>query len=780
MKAKIVIGFWLLMLFIPPGLASAQSVSTLTLAGLTSEVTVTRDKRHVPYIKAGNDADLYFTQGYVTAQDRLWQMDLLRRVARGQTAEIFGRITLEEDKRWRRFGFAEIATRTLNDIGPDLRAALENYSRGVNAYIASLDGASLPIEFKVLQYKPREWTPEDTLCIGKIFADALSSTWEDDLLRERLRQTLTKEKFDDVTDTRSPDDVLLFGRDAAKSAVRKNMGGKITLQIAADVEQVISREREIRRASLARTGFYAEGLAASNNFVVSGSRTADGKPLLENDPHLDASAPGIWYLTFLSSPSGRVAGVTFPGVPGIVLGHNENIAWGATNVGPDVQDLYLETFNEAGKYKTPVGWESPIVRKEEIKVRKNPLSPETETVNLDVLETRNGVVISGQKTWQYSLRWTARQPSNNEFEAFYLFNRAKNWGDFKNALKSYGGPTQNFVYADVKGNIGWYAAGKIPTRRTGDGAFPYDGSSNDGEWTGYIPFEKLPNLYNPPAGFIVTANQRTVGDNYPFPQFSRDIAAPWRARRIFDSIKAKPRLTMDDARDIELDVFNIPLSAMAREIVQSKAASASTLATLRSWDGKMTQDSKGALVANGIRNCVAGKMAADNPGLPVYVLLERVVDSAVASKTSRWLPKNYASYDSLLTACDKEVQTDFAQRFGADESGWVWGAVSTSNFPHPLAIAPLIGGKFATPKVPLAGSGQTPNVGSSVSMRHISSAGNWDATRFVIPLGESGDPSSPFYKDQFDAWRTGAPLPLPFSDEAIQKAAIETLKMAPK
>lgn len=738
-------------------------------------MTVRKDSRGIPYIGATTEADLYFAQGYVTASDRLWQMDLLRRVALGETAELFGRQTLEEDKRWRKFGFAKIADDSLQYLSPELNAALEAYSKGVNAYIAGLDDKSLPVEFRILQYKPREWRPSDTIVIGKILADALSSTWRTDLLRASL-QNIPREKLADLTNQVTPYDVVLFGRDEPKRAVTATQS---TDQSPA-VFEIAERERRVRESSLKRVGFYAEELAASNNWVISGKRTADGKPILANDPHLQPTAPGIWYLTQLSAPGMHVSGVTFPGVPGIVLGHNEDIAWGATNVGPDVQDLYVETFGTDGKYKSPDGTQAPITRAEQIKVRSNPLRPDTETVSLDVVETRNGVIIAEDAGRKYALKWTARDPKNNEFEAFYFLNRARNWEDFTKALKTYGGSTQNFVYADVKGNIGWYAAGRIPIRRTGDGALPYDGATNAGDWTSYIPFDELPHLFNPPTGLIVTANQRIVGTSYKYTQISRDAAPPWRARRIYDLLNGIPRATMDDVRRVQYDDFNIPLSNLAKEIVNSSAASADTLEIVTKWDGRMVPESRAALLVNEIRGCLANKMADDNRPVPSYLIRERILDWAVRERSARWLPKGYSDYAALMKTCDGEVTANLASKYGADRAKWIWENVSRSRFPHPLAAAPLIGGQFATPSVGLPGSGQTPNVASSVSMRHIASPGNWDATRHVIPLGESGDPQSPHYKDQFEAWRTGEPMLFPFSAQAVQAATRETITLSPQ
>lgn len=748
----------------------------LAFGGLSSAVTVRRDERSIPYIEAANDGDLYFAQGYTTASDRLWQMDLLRRVALGETAEIFGKQALEEDKRWRRFGFRSIADESIQHLSPELRAALESYSRGVNAYIATLDARSLPIEFRVLQYKPREWRPADSVVIGKILADALSSTWRTDLLRASL-QRMEMGKLAELSNQVTPYDVVLFGTDskAAKPAafIRKALVSDAVLAVA-------ERADEIRTASLERVGFYAEELAASNNWVISGKRTIDGRPILANDPHLMATAPGIWYLSHLSTPAMRVSGVTFPGVPGIVLGHNEHIAWGATNVGPDVQDLYLETFTGDGKYKTPDGSVLPKIRKEEIKVRTSLLKTDVSNEILEVVETRNGPIILEEGAKRYSLKWTAFDPRNSEFEAFFRANRAKNWDEFKAAFRTYGGATQNFVFADVKGNIGWYAAGKIPIRRTGDGALPYDGSTNEGDWVGMIPFDDLPHLYNPANGLIVTANQRIVGTDYKYQMVSRDAAGPWRARRIYDLLNHARKISMDDVTKVQADDFNIPNANLAREIVRLKAASEQTLDLLREWDGRMTSDSPAALVVNEIRLCAANAIAAENKPAPGNLIRERILDHAVRERSAVWLPKRFADYAAFLRSCDADVGADLTKRFGADRSKWAWGSVFMSRFSHPLASAPFIGGQFAAPNVPLSGSGQSPNVGSSVSMRFVASPRNWDATRHVIPLGQSGDPASAHFKDQFESWKSGASAVFPFSKAKVESAAVRSLTLVPK
>ena len=783
MSVKKTIYLYFILIFVLTTACFAQTpTQTLSVSGLKDKVTVRRDSRAIPYIEANSDADLYFAQGYVTASDRLWQMDLYRRVARGETAELFGKIALEEDKRWRRFGFSQIVEEAFKDFSSEYKAILENYARGVNAYIATLDEKTLPIEFQILKYKPSEWKPTDSLVIGAILSDGLSTTWQADVMRSSFAD-LPKEKFDQLFLEKTPLDVLVVGKDNGVQSPKPKVQSA-SLSFDNSLLEFAVRDAEIRKSSLERIGFYQEFNAASNNWVVSGKRTADGKPILANDPHLPASAPSIWYLSNLSSKNMRVSGVTFPGVPGVVLGHNEFIAWGATNLGPDVQDLYLETFNDKNQYKTPTGWETAKIRREEIKVRKNVLSPETDTETLEVMETRNGVIITGQDSKKYALKWTVRDKSNDSFEAFLLLNRAKNWNDFNAALKTYGGATQNFVYADVKGNIGFHNGGKIPIRRTGDGSMPYDGATDKGDWTGFIAYENLPSSFNPPEGFIVTANQRIVGDSYKY--FLTHLwASPHRARRIYQLLQANEKVTVNDVENIQRDIFNISSSNFAREIVKTKSASKETLDVLRGWDGKMAADSEGALLVGEIRTVFLNKILVANVGAERaknyrWGLSSSFVDWLATEKPSNWLPKEFANYKDLLTAADKEARESLTKKYGADESKWLFGTAFKIRFNHPLAAAPLIGGVFAIEPIGQYGNGNTPNVGANVSMRLIAVPGNWDATRHGIALGESGNPNSPHYKDQLESWKSGNTPVFLFEQSAVEKAATNVVVMMPK
>lgn len=749
--------------------------SEILIAGLKDRVVVMRDDRGIPYIEAKNEEDLFFMQGYVIASDRLWQLDLLRRVARGETAEIFGRTTIEQDKRWRRFGFARISEASVKTLGMEVKRALEAYARGVNAYISSLGDDKFPREFQILRYRPRPWEPADSLVIGKILAEALSSTYQRDLQRMAI-SSLPSDKQADLLNNVTPYDVILFGKDRPVAKGRPVNG---RAEIGEGFDEMLEADRQLRMASLTLAGLYTEDLAASNNWVISGKRTASGRPILANDPHLAPSAPGIWYMANLSMPGYRAAGVTFPGTPGIVLGHNENIAWGATNVGPDVQDLYIENFRE-GKVATPTGWKDPIKRIEVLRFRANPLDPALSTESLEVIETDNGPIILQQEGRSFSLRWTALDPRNNEVEAFFKLNRAKNWQEFRNALQSYAGPTQNFVFADIKGNIGWQVAGAIPFRRKGDGSLPYDGTKNEGDWVGMIPFGELPFQYNPPAGFIMTANQRIVGTDYKYSQMSRDAAPPWRARRLYELLSKDTRATLESSEAAQFDDLNLPLKMFANDLVKLKVLDERTNSQLISWNGRMAVDSSTATYVNEVRNCFAETIANAFKPASSAAVRERILFWAVREDARRWLPSNFNSYGELAKFCDGQAAEKLSKKYSSDRSSWVWGKEAASNFPHPLAQAPLIGGNFATPKVELNGSGQTPNVASYVSMRHIVSPGDWDNTRLVIPLGQSGDPGSKHFKDQFDAWRTGKVPVFPFSADAVRKVSVSTVSFLPK
>lgn len=778
--------------------AGKPTQTTVQLQGLRTPVTIRRDERGIPYIEATNDEDLYFAQGYVTASDRLWQMDLQRRTARGQLSEIFGNAALAQDKLHRRFGFGKMIDEAAAHLDSSFAPSVNAYTRGVNAFISSLTDQTLPPEFRVLQYKPTEWTTGDSLAVGALMAEYLSNSWQLDVMRETLA-ALPKEKRDALLPDTSPLDVVVVGNDRPRRTASRGNSPTVRDGSPAILTQ-LNEQIEAERQSFDLIGLSPrslETLQASNNWVVSGKHTASGKPLLANDPHIPASAPNVWYQTELIAPGIHVAGVTFPGIPGIVIGHNERIAWGVTNLGPDVQDLYIEKFDKDNptKYQTPTGWRDAEVRHEQINVRKNPIDPKSiEAQTFDVVVTRHGPIILEKENTRYALRWTMLDPTTLETPGIFATNRAGNWKEFTAALSTYNGPTQNFVYADVDGHIGYYGAGRIPIRKSGDGSVPYDGATDDGEWTGLIPFDKLPHVYDPASGIIVSANQRVVGSDYPF-FVSHVWASPYRARRIYDLLSARPKLTIDDFRNIQGDVYSIGNVTFARAAAKVLSASGAVAAgsssqlakDLESWDGLMTADSHMAIIASQMRaafrqriiNAALGPLASGYFWPETDVLIDRII----TDQPREWLPKEFASYADLLNACYEDARQTLTKSLGADETKWTWGAQAKARFNHPLAQVPFIGGPYvieAFPQSGTSGAGATVNVGSSVSMRFIADVTDWDKSQNGIPLGESGAPNNPHWKDQLDDWRKVTPRPFPFTKAAVESATKETLTLAPK
>lgn len=776
--------------------------ATINLSGLKERVTVRRDERGIPYIEAANEIDLYFAQGYVTASDRLWQMDLLRRTARGELSEIFGSRALEEDKKHRIFGFAQLSEGMLPQLPVAERAALEAYARGVNAFIDSRDEKSMPPEFQILQYKPRAWTPADSLVIGKIFSETLSTSWQTDLMRAALAD-LPKEKRELLLTETSPLDVIVVGKDADEKNGRKKSlipsGDPLMKYSMVESEallRAVAETSETMARSLSRVGLYMEDRAVSNNWVVSGSRTSTGKPMLANDPHLPQSVPSIWHMAHLSMPGMRVAGVTAPGLPGIIIGHNEQIAWGVTNLGPDVQDLYLEKFDKESprKYLTPSGLSEATVRREEIKVRKGFTDASTDTQMFEVTVTRHGPIFFEKDGARYALRWTALDPNAIEFDAFYKLNHAHNWNEFRTALMTYGGATQNFIYADRDGHIGYYGAGRIPIRKSGDGSVPYDGSTDAGEWTGFIPFDQLPHAYDPPEGFIVTANQRVAGRSYSY-FLTHDWAAPYRARRVYELLKSNPKLKPDDFQAIQADTYSIPAMTFAREAIKIAGEQATpaapgdekwheTLKLLGSWDGRTDADSRGAILAVLMRDrfrqrIVAAALGEERAKQYRWSNVNSFIDRILTEQPRDWLPKEFNNYLALFRACESDARELLTKNIGADESKWTWGNFQPIKFSHPLAGAPLIGLQFAIAPFPQQGSISSVNVGSNVSMRFIATLSDWDTSRQGITLGESGDPSSKHFQDQLADWRAATPRVFPFTKAAVEKTAQAALILMP-
>jgi penicillin amidase len=531
--------------------ALPQLDGQLQVQGLSAAVTVTRDAHGVPTIDAESLNDLFFAQGYITAQDRLWQMDVMRRYAGGELSEILGEDLLKVDREQRILGLRAAARKSLETAAPRDRVYFEAYARGVNAYIKARE-TRLPIEFLILHYTPKPWTPEDSIVIAnQMVKDLNYHYFQEALGREKILAKLGPELTADLYVNRSWHDrpPTVMREDLNEPEKDKDKDDSDDDDDDDPPDNSVTRSVPVKGAAVA--GLPGEALSSdappseglpvngSNNWVISGAHTVTGKPLLSNDMHLGHQMPNLWYEAHLRSGAVDVAGVTLPGMPYVIVGHNQRIAWGFTNVGPTVTDVYVENFNAQGAYQTPTGWVQPEHRTEVSHVKGKP------EVSLDVKITRHGPIITELvpgETRPLALRWTLYDGLHIPF---FDVDVAQNWIDFRKAFSQLDAPGQNVVYADVDGNIGYQTTGKVPIRAAGDGSLPVSGSDDAHEWTSYIPFDKLPSIYNPSSGIIATANGRITPDNYPN-SLSMEWEAPWRTARIYHVLESGRQFSAAD------------------------------------------------------------------------------------------------------------------------------------------------------------------------------------------------------------------------------------------
>ena len=769
--------------------ALPQLDGSIAVPGLSSRVTVTRDAHGVPYISAANLEDLFFAQGFVTAQDRLWQMDMARRYAAGELAEILGPGYIQQDTRQRILLIRSTARRNASALSARDRTYFEAYARGVNACIAQLR-TKLPIEFRLLHYSPRPWTVEDSFLVASNMVETLNLENVSHMLdREKILARLGPELTADLYPNSSwRDHPPMNAPGITEDDVVPSDNGE---QIEQEQPSPPRRWRGRHHREVAdQQEFDLEGFRpGSNNWVVSGAHTASGKPMLSNDMHLQQQVPNVWYEAHLSAGTFDVAGVTLPGLPFVVVGHNQRIAWGFTNLGPAVAGLYIEEFNVKGEYLTPAGWQQPEHHREVIHVRG------AGEVTVDVTVTRHGPIVTQLRPGEQrklALKWTLYDPAAMQAPLFDL-DAAQNWDEFRRSLSRFGSPAQNVVYADVDGHIGYQAAGAIPMRASGDGSLPVRGSDDAHEWTGYIPFEKLPSVFDPPSGIIATANGRVTPDDYPY-VISAEWGAPYRTERIYRVLGAEKKFTPADMLSLQLDVYSDFDNFCAQRFVYAvdHASNASSNARqaaeiMRAWDGRMTTDSVAASIVVAARQQLMAMLlksklggdAADYQWEMAPVWLE----NTILRRPARWLPPEYASYDDLLTAA---VERAVAGR-SMDASNWAWGKLETIDLPHPLfGHVPLLRRWAGTGPHPQSGDGYTVKQVRGKGARQVGPSermtvdlSDLDASTLNIVTGQSGQLFSPYYRDQWPAYYGGTTFPLVFSPAAVSKARRHELVLEP-
>jgi penicillin amidase len=783
----------------------SQLDGTAGLPGLQKEATVERDAWGVPHIRADSVEDLAEAQGYVMAQDRLWQMDLLRRVARGQLSEILGKTTLAIDKDFRTMGFGRVADREFGLLDKDSRTVLEAYARGINRFIDQ--SKNLPLEFSLLGYKPQPWQATDSLTITGYMYRTLTNVWENEMDRatvearvgpERAKQLFSPEAAMDhfvIGDPNVPNDGSQGSRvrtdsddddedSESDTVIKASAGGggpaprflDLTSALAQSVrDSLLDMQQEVRQS------------LGSNNWVVNGSHTSTGKPLLANDTHLELNLPPIWYEIHVTAPGWNVKGFTLPGAPLVIIGHNDRIAWGFSNNGADVQDLYIETFNPAASDEYRVGsvWTKAAIYNETIHVKGG------NEEHLKVMVTRHGPIVRRNGEKGYALRWTATEPGGLG-NPYTWMGKARNWEEFRNVMKRVWGPAQNVVYADIDGNIGYVMAARVPIRKKGHGEIPVSGDSDDYEWTGYIPFEQLPQALNPDSGLIVTANARVVGPSYK-PYLTDRWEEPYRTARIYDLLRDKGGLRPEDMLKVQTDTYSYPhafladqLSAAAKTTQPKDDRAKKLIEGLRDWNGIADADSPEVSFLEETRRAALAILLEPYLGKEAGLYSWRrttFLQKILTERPAKWLPVGYKTYDELLTAAaDRSVArlTELSNKSRVDD--WAWKRFDALDLVHPLGRTGFLKSFLSITDKPQSGTAYSPRAATKhhgPAMRFVANLGNWDESIMLIPGGQSGQRGSAHYTDQFPYWYEGRPIYQPFSDAAEASSRKHTLILKP-
>jgi penicillin G amidase len=770
----------------------APSANRASIQGVSSSITVTRDQYGVPHIRAKSDLDAFFAQGYVHAQDRLWQMDLNRRTGAGRLSEILGDAALENDKFLRTWGFYRAAEAAYPALSTRTKDILKAYTAGVNAFI---NQGNWPIEYSLVGATPEPWKPADSLVWAKMLTFNLAGNWSEELENAQVVAKIGLDGLNAIKPAPRPGTPTIVQLEDYKGPLKGEQAAKPSgARLEKTVLNALERAARIQQSI---PGLRFEAEIGSNNWVISGSRTTTGRPMLANDPHLGFSAPSLWYLADLKGDALNAIGATLPGVPGVVLGRNDRIAWGATNVEPDTQDLFVLDVKD-GAYATPSGPVKLETRDEIIKVkgaddvklsvRSTPYGPVISDLGLvkKVGESLGGkAVANGQAA---SLKWTGLEPGDTTLDAFIGFNYAKNWSDFKDAMRVYVGPTQSFVYADVDGNIGYFAPGKIPIRDW-DGRLPASAAKGQ-DWKGYRDFNELPSVLNPREGFIVTANNKVLPHQAAWEP--SDYTESWRAQRIRQLINATPKISLDDMAAFQADTASIPvrqLSAGLLALTPKSDAARRLQDAVRAWNPVNPQaslDSSGP-TAFAFYHRELIRLLEDELVVKYYNFLFLI--PALQNNSKYCLDARNPAITSCADWMSQSLEKGAAaleKQLGSDPSKWRWGSIHKARFNATIGGAPVIG-PLLNREIANTGTFQSVNVAgynpetftqtAGPSYREIVDASNMDGSKFIHPMGQSGDPMSNHYDDFLPLWRDVKYIPMSTQEKDWGKT--QTLELKP-
>jgi penicillin amidase len=723
--------------------ACLSGAETVTVQGPSQPVEIIRDRWGVPHIYAQSVHDLFFAQGYVAAKDRLWQIDLWRRIGTGKLAEVLGPAAIERDRLARSVAFRGDWGAEWSSYGPDTREIVTAFTDGINAYIKAVGGVR-PLEFRLAGYDPGLWVPED--CLSRVAGLLMTRNLTSEVKRAEHVQRFgvaSVQKFFSL----DPPTEIPAGLDLAD----------IAHDIVRTYEQVIGP-----------VAFSTE--QGSNNWVVDGTMTATGKPLLANDPHRPVQIPSLRKTVHLVAPGWNVIGAGEPALPGIALGHNERIGFGFTIVGIDQQDLYVEKVNpeNSDEYRCRGAWKKFEIERQEIPVKGGAPQP------VELRFTIHGPVIyqDAPRHRAYALRWVGSEPGTAGYLAGLAVARAKNWNAFLAAMERYKVPSENIVYADTEGNIGWQAAGMAPIRKNWSGVLPVPGDSGDYEWSGFRRTADLPRVYNPATHFVATANHNILPPGYTIP-LGYEWALPFRFHRIEEMLEGHRKFTIEDFERMQQDVISLSARRFQKILgawnTEPGTRDAKAAELVRQWDGNLAMDSAAALIyefwVSQLPLAVFGPdMGADTDLETLLRTLERQPDPTALAQAL------HAALDEIGHQCGQDMQS------------WQWGKVHRILFRHPLGVRAFDRGPVARP-----GDANTVNATSGAhfqqtngaSYRQILDLSNWDRSVMTNVPGESGDPESPHYSDLIEDWANGRYHPMPFSRQAVEAVAAERLTLLP-
>lgn len=756
---------------------------TFQVRGLDGRVEVIRDRWGVPHVYAGSTRDVFFAQGFVHAQDRFCQMELDRRFGHGRVAEVFGPTALPLDRAARVLGFGRTAAIDLEAADDALRAALDAYSDGVNAWIRS-PWYRAPVELALVGApRPAPWTPLDSLVFGRMMYWQLCRGWASEVVRARLIEAVGPERAAELEIVHDPRNPVTLPR-----------GIEVADLDPADV---------LPRGPLRDRGM------GSNAWALSGARTASGRPLLANDMHLPLMLPSFWYEIHLVGGGLEVSGVSLPGLPMVMAGHNARIAWGMTLAHTDAEDTYVERFDPRSphRYEFQGAWREADVRVEEIRVRGR-RRPE----RVEVVTTVHGPIVSDALPGvgrRLALRSTALDPAQSAL-GWLRLNTARGWDDFVAAMRVMETPPLNVAYADVDGNIGYWCCGKVPIRASGDGRVPACGHSGDAEWVGYVPFDEMPHARNPAQGYVVSCNQPVVPPDYPHWMGGVFVNGA-RARRIVQAIEAGGRMTVEDCRALQADVTCLPaadLIARLRRVRSDDPDFRLVSAILDGWVGRLDPRSVGACVYEVLRFRLARRLLepALGPDLADR-LMGRGFDPTVSlsnefyghdsatilrmlDRPKSWWVRTAGGRDAWVVGACRDATAYLRERLGPAPERWEWGRIHGAVFAHPMGTQPPLDRVFNLGPLPIGGDTDTPNQTAmcpddpydvkawAATFRQILDTADWSRSLIIHAPGQSGQPASPHAEDLLDTWMRCELHPMLWTRADVEAHAAHRLTLA--